>query len=283
MLAVFSFVVAHSFPAAASRQLTSCTPSDRSVRTRNYSLGNAALPLLVVAALDLISIATRSVTRSCYRTVLEQAVARGIRSLCYCCVSTGIYGYPPRAAAHVALKTVREWLEAEEDADNIDLVVFCTFLDSDLRIYRELMPLYFPRVDRADPIEPESGEETKQATRGSDESSPEASVEESDNTAGISGEEKEAISATGAAEPMEMSDLPEQKRPRSEAGETTSQDDGVPMQRASESSRGDAASEPAGAAPGGDSQQASSEHADQPGGEVTGQTQQTDGERTKEA
>jgi hypothetical protein len=183
----------------------------------------------------------------------------------------------------VALKTVREWLETEEDAENIDLVVFCTFLESDLRIYRELMPLYFPRVDRTDPIEPESGEETKQASRGSDESSPNVSVQELDNTAGISGEEKEATNEAGAAEPMEMSELPEQKRPRSEAGETTSQDDGVPMQRVSESSRGDASSEPAGAPPGGEPQEASSEHADQPGGEVTGQTQQTDGERTKEA
>jgi len=40
---------------------------------------------------------------------LEQAVQHGIDSICYCCVATGVYGYPQERAAHVALRTVREW------------------------------------------------------------------------------------------------------------------------------------------------------------------------------
>src|SRR3546814_10316494 len=59
-------------------------------------------------------------------------------------------------------------LESEPDAANIDLVVFCTFLDSDLQLYRRFLPLAFPRVDRQKPIAGKSGEETKQASAESE-------------------------------------------------------------------------------------------------------------------
>lgn len=46
---------------------------------------------------------------SCYWTCLEVARANCIRSVCFCCISTGIYGYPNRSAAEIALQTVRKW------------------------------------------------------------------------------------------------------------------------------------------------------------------------------
>jgi O-acetyl-ADP-ribose deacetylase (regulator of RNase III) len=46
---------------------------------------------------------------SCYRTVLDLAVANELRSICFCCISTGIFGYPNEQAAEIALTTVRQW------------------------------------------------------------------------------------------------------------------------------------------------------------------------------
>ena len=46
---------------------------------------------------------------SCYRRALELLLENGLRSICFCCISTGIYGYPNRKAARVALSTV--WLQ----------------------------------------------------------------------------------------------------------------------------------------------------------------------------
>lgn len=46
---------------------------------------------------------------SCYRTCLQTALSRGIRSICFCCISTGLYGYPQIEAADVATSTVRDW------------------------------------------------------------------------------------------------------------------------------------------------------------------------------
>jgi len=82
--------------------------------------------------------------KSCYKRCMEVLVENGLRTICFCCVSTGIYGYPPSKAAVVALQTVRSWLEEEDNKDKVDKIVFCTFLDNDFAIYRKLLPYFFP-------------------------------------------------------------------------------------------------------------------------------------------
>jgi len=74
----------------------------------------------------------------CYKSVLECCKTCGIRSVAFCCISTGLFGYPAGPAAEVAVGTVRAWLDQGGAAD-VDLVVFNTFLESDLRIYQKLL------------------------------------------------------------------------------------------------------------------------------------------------
>lgn len=78
----------------------------------------------------------------CYRNVLDCCKSRGIRSVAFCCISTGLFGYPADRAAEVAVTTVRSWLDRAESQDGLppmDVVVFNTFLESDLNIYRSLL------------------------------------------------------------------------------------------------------------------------------------------------
>eukprot|EP00026_Physarum_polycephalum_P015351 Phypoly_transcript_16006.p1 GENE.Phypoly_transcript_16006~~Phypoly_transcript_16006.p1 ORF type:complete len:251 (+),score=33.85 Phypoly_transcript_16006:45-755(+) len=82
---------------------------------------------------------------NCYLECLNLAKASGLRSVAFCCISTGIFGYPQENAAHVALKTVAEWLAEEKNKNCMDLVLFNAFLDSDEEIYRRLLPEYFPK------------------------------------------------------------------------------------------------------------------------------------------
>ncbi|PNF23426.1 hypothetical protein B7P43_G10592 [Cryptotermes secundus] len=82
---------------------------------------------------------------SCYRTCLQVLTAKKLRSVAFPCISTGIYGYPQEAAAHVALKTVRNFLE--KNPGLIDRVIFCLFLKEDVKIYENLMQVYFPIED----------------------------------------------------------------------------------------------------------------------------------------
>ena len=73
---------------------------------------------------------------SCYRSCLALAAKHDLKSVAFCCISTGEFHYPKRAAAEIAIRTVRDWLE-ETGADI--KVVFNVFKDEDAAIYRELL------------------------------------------------------------------------------------------------------------------------------------------------
>lgn len=81
---------------------------------------------------------------SSYRECLNLAKDAGLRSIAFCCISTGVFGYPQEAAAHVALKTVKEWLSEGDNQERMDLVVFNVFTDKDHSLYDRFIPRYFP-------------------------------------------------------------------------------------------------------------------------------------------
>ncbi|PKA62868.1 hypothetical protein AXF42_Ash018862 [Apostasia shenzhenica] len=79
----------------------------------------------------------------CYRSCLELLTENGLQSIAMGCIYTEAKGYPREPAAHVAIRTVRRFLEKQKD--KITAVVFCTTSSSDTEIYKRLLPLYFPR------------------------------------------------------------------------------------------------------------------------------------------
>ncbi|KAL3695427.1 hypothetical protein R1sor_009503 [Riccia sorocarpa] len=79
----------------------------------------------------------------CYRSCLELLLEQGLSSIAFGCIYTESKGYPREAAAHVAIRTVRRFLEKYKD--KITAVVFCTVTTTDTEIYKRLLPLYFPR------------------------------------------------------------------------------------------------------------------------------------------
>ena len=73
---------------------------------------------------------------SCYRSCLELAAANGVKSIAFCCLSTGVFMFPNRRAAEIAVETVKNWLE-ETGSDM--KVIFNVFKDVDLEIYGQLL------------------------------------------------------------------------------------------------------------------------------------------------
>jgi len=73
---------------------------------------------------------------SCYRHSMEIAAAKGVTSLAFPSISTGIYGYPIELAAQVAVASVREALELPS---SVKEVVFCCFSAQDLAVYERLL------------------------------------------------------------------------------------------------------------------------------------------------
>lgn len=76
---------------------------------------------------------------SSYRSCLDAAAGLGLRTVAFCCISTGVFGFPADEAASIAVATVRSWLD-ERPGSGLS-VIFNVFLESDESIYRRLLGL----------------------------------------------------------------------------------------------------------------------------------------------
>ena len=73
---------------------------------------------------------------SCYTACLSLAEENGCKSVAFCCISTGVFGFPQRHAAQIAVQTVRTYKAAAHS--DIE-VIFNVFKDEDYEIYRGLL------------------------------------------------------------------------------------------------------------------------------------------------
>ena len=69
-----------------------------------------------------------------YQNSLRLAVAKGLKTVAIPSISTGAYGYPIEQASRIALKALKDFLEKE---NNLNELVFVLFSDRDLKIYLE--------------------------------------------------------------------------------------------------------------------------------------------------
>ena len=73
---------------------------------------------------------------SCYRKSLMIAAERGLKTIAFPSISTGIYRYPIEEAAKVAVDTVNAVISQMTDPRE---VIFCCFSRRDLMIYESLL------------------------------------------------------------------------------------------------------------------------------------------------
>ena len=73
---------------------------------------------------------------SCYRSCLELAEQNNVKSIAFCCISTGEFHFPHEKAAEIAIQTVKEYREHTHSKME---VIFNVFKETDLNIYRKLL------------------------------------------------------------------------------------------------------------------------------------------------
>ena len=73
---------------------------------------------------------------SCYRSCLELAEQNGLKSIAFCCISTGEFHFPNDKAAQIAMETVKEYKEQKHSEIE---VIFNVFKELDYNIYRGLL------------------------------------------------------------------------------------------------------------------------------------------------
>lgn len=74
---------------------------------------------------------------SCYKSCLQVAIENNIKSIAFCCISTGEFHFPNDKAAEIAINTINNFLE--EHNDEIERVVINVFKQEDLEIYKNLL------------------------------------------------------------------------------------------------------------------------------------------------
>lgn len=70
---------------------------------------------------------------SCYRSCMDVAIKHGIRSIAFCCISTGEFKFPNNEAVKIAIEVVENKLK--EFPDKIDRIIFNVFKEIDLELY----------------------------------------------------------------------------------------------------------------------------------------------------
>lgn len=73
---------------------------------------------------------------SCYVNSLKLAVSNGVKSIAFPNISTGIYGFPKKLAAPIAVNAVSDFLK---DDSSIEQVTFVCFDDENYNLYAELL------------------------------------------------------------------------------------------------------------------------------------------------
>jgi O-acetyl-ADP-ribose deacetylase (regulator of RNase III) len=123
---------------AECRLLGGCAPGDAKITTGGrlkatyviHTVGPIYRQQSAERAADLLA--------SAYRRSLEVATERGVHSVAFPAISTGAYGYPMDEAAQVALQTVIEVLEAQED-DCIRLVRFVLYGTRAYQVFQRVL------------------------------------------------------------------------------------------------------------------------------------------------
>ena len=69
----------------------------------------------------------------CYKNTLDFCLENGLKSVAFCCISTGVFHFPNKRAAEIAVKTVTDWMRERPAA--LERVIFNVFKDEDKAYY----------------------------------------------------------------------------------------------------------------------------------------------------
>ena len=114
-------------------------PTGQAKLTKGYNLPASYVIHTIGPIIEgQVSQADQDLLVSSYQSCLELAAEKGLKSLAFCCISTGEFHFPNQLAAELALETVRKFLKNHPQIK----LVFNVFKDQDLAIYQDLLGLH---------------------------------------------------------------------------------------------------------------------------------------------
>ena len=82
---------------------------------------------------DRLTTALEQDLAACYKNTLDLCLENGLKTVAFCCISTGVFHFPNKRAAEIAVRTVTDWLSAHPSA--MERVIFNVFKDEDKAYY----------------------------------------------------------------------------------------------------------------------------------------------------
>jgi O-acetyl-ADP-ribose deacetylase (regulator of RNase III) len=71
----------------------------------------------------------------CYTNTLDLCAENGLKSVAFCCISTGVFHFPGKRAAQIAVQTVSDWMKGHPG--ELERVIFNVFKDEDKEYYEQ--------------------------------------------------------------------------------------------------------------------------------------------------
>ena len=86
---------------------------------------------------ESLTLELKQALENCYKNILNMCVENNLRSVAFCCISTGVFRFPNKKAAEIAVTTVTNWLK--ENENKIDKIIFNVFKNEDKLCYETLL------------------------------------------------------------------------------------------------------------------------------------------------
>ena len=81
----------------------------------------------------------RQLLAHAYKNCLRIAIENGIKTIAFPNISTGVYGFPKKGAAEIAVAEVNKFPKLTEQ---IEKVIFCCFEQDNFEIYTQTLEKY---------------------------------------------------------------------------------------------------------------------------------------------
>lgn len=82
--------------------------------------------------------------KNCYINSLELAKENNIKTIAFPCISTGEFRFPKELASKIAIETIKEYLDTNEEY--FEKIIFNVFLDEDYKIYLKNLGEIYGRI-----------------------------------------------------------------------------------------------------------------------------------------
>ena len=68
---------------------------------------------------------------------MDIASQYNLKSIAFCCISTGVFNFPKEEAANIAVNATKDYLKNNETS--LEHIIFNVFSDDDYLIYRNIL------------------------------------------------------------------------------------------------------------------------------------------------